>query len=537
MIKKYISIFSAALLLCAGTVSCIGDLDVMPIDPTITLPDDVLDSEDAYASLLAKCYAGLTVSASEGPDGAADIDGIDGGYGQYLRALFYMNEYTTDEAVCPWNDQTLYNIHGLSWTTSDVFVTAMFSRIYYQIGLCNEFLRRSKSSSFRDSQTMKTYEAEARALRALSYLHAIDMFGNVPFATEANSVGSTGPDRISRANLFKWLDKECDEMLAGSDLKEIGANVYGRLDKGFVMMIQAKLNLNAAVYLGISDAEAKEYFNKAGTLCKDIKAKYPALHETVEIDGNSYHELFMADNDKWNAKEIIFCVPQDGNNIQSYGGTTFLIKAAIKSGEPEWMAAMGVNDGWGGINVTPEFIKLFGSTDSRNLLWGGGPNGDFPKDLADFKDFTSGWSAYKFSNLRSDGQPAQAVNFPDTDFPLFRTADAYLMLAEAQLRGASTVTEAEGRDAWTKVRKRAGIGEVTNYNLDELLNERGRELYWECWRRSDLVRFGKFTSKDYLWAWKGGVYEGTGVDEKFNLMPIPANEINSNDKLIQNPGY
>ena len=198
---------------------------------------------------------------------------------------------------------------------------------------------------------------------------------------------------------------------------------------------------------------------------------------------------------------------------------------------------MRVNDGGRDMNVTPECIKLCGSTDSRNLLWGGGPNGDFPKDLADFKDFTSGWSAYKFSNLRSDGQPAQAVNFPDTDFPLFRTADAYLMLAEAQLRGASTVTEAEGRDAWTKVRKRAGIGEVTNYNLDELLNERGRELYWECWRRSDLVRFGKFTSKDYLWAWKGGVYEGTGVDEKFNLMPIPANEINSNDKLIQNPGY
>ena len=146
MIKKYISIFSAALLLCAGTVSCIGDLDETPIDPTITLPDDVLDNEDAYASLLAKCYAGLTVSASEGPDGGADIDGIDGGYGQYLRALFYMNEFTTDEAVCPWNDQTLYNIHGLSWTTSDVFVTSMFSRIYYQIGLCNEFIRRSRPS-------------------------------------------------------------------------------------------------------------------------------------------------------------------------------------------------------------------------------------------------------------------------------------------------------------------------------------------------------------------------------------------------------
>ena len=123
-----------------------------------------------------------------------------------------------------------------------------------------------------------------------------------------------------------------------------------------------------------------------------------------------------------------------------------------------------------------------------------------------------------------------------TDVPLFRAADAYLMLAEAQLRGASTVSESEGKEAWNAVRERAGLGECT-YSLDELLDERGRELYWESWRRSDLVRFDKLTSGDYLWTWKGGVQEGTSVDSHYNLMPIPTSELNSNSKLSQNAGY
>ena len=533
---KYRTLILAIVIGIMGLSSCVGDLNVEPIDPNLTLPEEVLSSEEAYAQLLAKCYAGLTVSASEGPDSSPDIDGIDGGYGQYLRAIFYNNEFTTDEALCCWNDKTLFDLHNMSWTASDVFIYCMFSRIYYQIGLCNEFIRRATASEF-DSQTMKTYIAEARALRLLSYLHAIDMFGNVPFATEKNSVGSTGPDRIIRADLFAWMDKECDDLLSGGDILGIKQNVYGRLDAGFVMMIQAKLNLNAAVYLGISDSEAKTYFDKAATLCKDLKASFPALC-------SEYTHLFMADN-HLRTEEIIFNIPQDGDLTRNYGGTTFLLKGSIKGGDAAWYAAMGANDGWGGIMVTPEFLAKFDEDkDKRFLFWGGGPapeDGEWPRDIADVKLFHTAWTSYKFCNICSDGTPAPnaAGGFSDIDYPLFRAADTYLMLAEAQLRGATSVTETEAREAWNAVRIRAGLDELapTQYNLDELLDERGRELYWEGWRRSDLIRFGKYTSDAYNWAWKGNAKEVTSVNEKYVLMPIPASELNSNNKLKQNPGY
>ena len=521
-----------------GLSSCVGDLDVEPIDPNLTLPEEVLNSEEAFAQVLAKCYAGLTVSSSDGENGSPDIDGIDGGYGQYLRAIFYNNEFTTDEALSCWNDQTLFDLHAMSWTSSDVFVNCMFSRIFYQIGLCNEFIRRAAASGF-NSQNMKTYIAEARALRLLSYLHAIDMFGNVPFATEHNTVGSTGPDRITRANLFAWMNTECDELLAGNDLLGIKQNVYGRLDKGFVQMIQAKLNLNAAVYLGVSDADAKEYFDKAGTICKEIKAAFPSLY-------GEYTHLFMADNNL-RTEEIIFNIPQDALLTKNYGGTNFLVKGSVEGGNAAWQAYMGMSDdGWGGIMVTPEFLAKFDEAkDKRFLFWGGGPSpedGEWPRDIADVKSFKSAWTSYKFRNVCSDGSPAPnagASSFMDIDYPLFRSADAYLMMAEAQLRGATTVSESEAKEAWNAVRTRAGLDELTaaQYNLDELIDERGRELYWEGWRRSDLIRFGKYTSDAYNWAWKGNVKEGTSVNDRYVLMPIPANELNSNDKLKQNPGY
>jgi hypothetical protein len=111
------------------------------------------------------------------------------------------------------------------------------------------------------------------------------------------------------------------------------------------------------------------------------------------------------------------------------------------------------------------------------------------------------------------------------------------MLAECQLRGATNVTESEAKAAWNAVRARAGLGDVTNYSLDELLDERARELSFECHRRSDLIRFGKFTGDSYLWTWKGGEYNGKSVDDHYKLFPIPDAEYNSNHLLGQNPGY
>lgn len=528
---KFNYILSSAAALSLVLSSCVGDLDVKPIDPNVTIPEEVLSTEDAFVQLLAECYANLAVPGPGGADNAPNIDGIDGGYGQYMRALFYTNELPTDEATTPWNDQTIASLHGLSWTTSDVFIMCMYSRIFSQIQFCNEFIRRARASQFAESANMQQYIAEARALRALSYYHAIDMFGNVPFPTENNSIGSVGPDPISRADLFAWLDKECADLLSEGKLMK-KSSIYGRLDENFVRMIKAHLNLNAAVYLGIPDSAAKAYYDEAGSQCKAILAAYPSLH-------GKYSDLFGADNHKF-TDEIIYAVQADPVNTTSYGTTNFIIFASFAGGDTIASGLLGMLDGgWGGLNVTPQFMDKFESADARNLFWGPETSMTAPRDLLDIKDFKTGWSAHKFTNVASDGSVPADNNKPSTDLPIFRSADAYLMLAEAQLRGATTVSAEEAKKAWSDVRMRAGLNGISNadFNLDNMLDERGRELYWECWRRSDLIRFGKLTTSDYLWAWKGGVYEGQGVNEKYNLMPIPATDINNNHKLTQNVGY
>lgn len=521
MKMKQLSIIAIAAVILS---SCVKDLDVTPIDPNVTLPEQILNSEDAYEQLLAKCYVSLCVSASHGPDSSPDIDGVDGGFGQYVRALFYLQEFPTDEAMIVWNDQTVKDLHAMSYTASDVFVTAMFSRIFYQIGLCNEFIRRASASEYASSDKMKTMIAEARALRALSYYHAIDMFGGVPFADENTVVGSKGPAPKSRSELFEWLDAECKDIIDNSAIKGAKANVYGRLDVNFVKMIRAHLNLNARVYLGLADdSAAKAYYDVAGQMAKDVMADYPTLHA-------KYSDLFCGQNDQCN-DEIIFGIQQDGVNTQSYGSTCFIVKASCKGGDTVVAEALGIDDGWGGTLVTPEFINTFDNADPRKLFWGFNKSTTSDNTITT-DEFDYGWSAHKFTNLNLDGTVPAVVNFVSTDFPLFRSADAYLIAAEAQLRGASTVSATEGQAAMDAVRARVGLGAGT-YTLDGVLEERGRELYWECWRRSDLVRYDLLTTDKYLWTWKGGSHDGNAVNAKYNIYPIPVNELNNNQLLTQ----
>jgi hypothetical protein len=192
--------------------------------------------------------------------------------------------------------------------------------------------------------------------------------------------------------------------------------------------------------------------------------------------------------------------------------------------------------GWGGVVVTPTFLQKFDRTKDARFIFDGGPN-NYPDTMDDPGSFKTAWTAHKFTNMASTGNIYEGATFVETDFPIFRAADAYLMLAECQLRGASNVTESEAKAAWNAVRTRAGLGNVTSYTLDELLDERGRELYWECYRRSDLIRFGKYTGNAYLWTWKGEEYNGTSVADYLKLFPIPDAEFNTNSLLGQNPGY
>jgi len=529
-------VMAASASLALGLSSCTGDLDVIPIDPNTVLPQDVLNSQDAFNQLLAKCYQGLACSSSSGEGGSPDISGVDGGYGQYLRAMFHLQCLATDEAVCCWNDQTLYDIHNLCWSTSDTFVAAAYYRVFFQIGLCNEFIRQAKATEISGFSKKDAYIAEARALRLLSYYHAIDLFGNVPFSTEENSVGSVGPEQISRADLFDWMVTECKDLLAGNDLAAAGQTEYGRIDKGSVQMILAKLYLNAQVW---KEANAN-YFAECAELCKTLMNEY-SLHST-------YSDLFCADNNlctkntTYNGDEIIFAVPQDGINIRSYGATNYLVFAS--TGGDMDVVSMGISSGWGGLSLTGTFVDKFAAGDDRakeSKADSADPTAMFcnlyGKDLTDdISSFTAGgYKSMKFKNINHDGSAAQQAGFVDTDFPIFRVADAYLMLAECAKRGGAS--SADGLAAINAVRERSHASRLSDYSLQDVLDERARELYHELVRRQDLVRFGMFTTSDYLWQWKGGVKEGKAVDSHFNLYPLTSGDTNANGNLVQNPGY
>lgn len=515
-----------AAICTLGLSSCVKDLEVTPIDPNIKLPQDILKDQDAFTRLLAKVYQGLACSTSSGPDASeGDIKGVDNGYGQYIRAMFHLQCLTTDEAICSWNDQTLYDIHNLCWSSSDTFVSGAYYRAFFQISLANEFIRQAKATSISGFDKKDQYIAEARALRLLSYYHAIDLFANVPFSTEENNVGSTGPQQKKRADLWQWMVDECKDLLSSSSsLPKAGQTEYGRIDQGSVQMILAKLYLNAQVW---KDPSAN-FFKECADVCKELMSEYD-LHP-------KFSDLFCADNHLWtrnttyNGDEIIFAVPHDGISIQSYGGTNYIIFAS--SGDPMDGAKSGITSGWSGLTVTPEHVDLFEEGDERAMFWTGFDS----KDLIKLNDWKSGgYKSMKFSNINHDGSAASSAGFVDTDFPMFRVADAYLMLAECAKRGGAS--EAEGLSAINDIRERAKASKLDSYTLQDVINERGRELAYELVRRQDLIRFDMFTTDKYLWQWKGGAYEGKAVDNKYNVFPIISSDANANGNLEQNEGY
>ena len=246
---KTLKYIIGALVLAAGLTACVGDLDVKPIDPSMNTADKALVTEEDYFSLLAQCYTGFATSGFKGPNGDNAISGIDGGFSQYFRGRYHLNGLTTDEAVCGWNDQTLQDLHGMAWTTTDVFVAAFYYRIFYLISAFNEFIRQADKATI-ELPEKALWIAEARTLRAFCWLDAIDNYGNVPFADETAVVGADIPKQISRKDLFNYIESECLELLEGSDLYEVGQSPYGRVNKGTVIMILAKLYLNAEVYTG-----------------------------------------------------------------------------------------------------------------------------------------------------------------------------------------------------------------------------------------------------------------------------------------------
>ncbi len=503
--------------------SCVNDLDVTPIDPNITTADKVYVTADDYKKGLAKLYASFAVSGQKGPSGEPDISGIDEGFSNYLRQYWNAQELTTDEAIIAWNDATIKDLNYHTWTATDVFLAALYSRIMFTVTISNEFIRATNLS---DDPEVKAMQMEARFIRALAYYHALDLYGNPPFVTEENLPGAYFPPQIARTDLFDYIEAEliAIEPALGAPKAE-----YGRADQAAVWMLQAKLYLNAEVYKGQS-----KFTETIAALNKVIGAPY-TLSDT-------YLHNFVANNHT--SPEMIFAINYDEVNTQSYGGMVYLIHASIGGSMPAG-SLFGVNGGWGGIRttsgLTDKFDDLSGNTDSRALIWTDGQS----KEINDVGQFKDGFGLTKFRNRNLDG--SQATNnapgdFVNTDFPIFRLADAYLMYAEAVVRGGSGGTRAEALNLINDLRERAYRNTTGNINdsqmtLDFILDERARELYWEGHRRTDLIRFNMFTGGEYLWPWKGLVKEGTATASFRNLFPIPAADLSANPTLEQNPGY
>ena len=619
-----------SLILALGLLifsSCHDDLNQSPIDPDSFTEENVFATVNDAKGALAKLYASLALTGQNGPAGSPDIVDIDEGFSQFSRMLFNLNEITTDHAVVGWGDPGLPDLHGMYWSSSNDFTEAMYYRLAQAVSFSNSFIKNASELS---GEEVNTFIAEARFLRAYAYYNLLDLYGNVPLTTE---ISTELPTQSNRTELFNFIESELLEI----ESILLTSNEYGRVDNIAAHALLSRLYLNAEVWTG------QNRYSDCITYSQNvINSGYSLNQNDANGNGTAYDELFMADNDVNGAQnEFIFTLNFDGMQSQTYGGTTFLVHAAI--GGTMNPNNFGVNGGWGGLRTTKNLVNQFavdldnlnsllGSQSDWGLVGNATPNGwngpdvemyqtgpqefsiyaelangelkfrfneDWGNNYGDnggdgtiesgganiavsagtyfivldlgsgtysispfssdkrgmfYSDgqnleiesippFEDGYAVTKWTNIDSNGNQGSdsSGNFVDTDIPLIRLAEIHLNYAEATIRGgggdlntAVTLVNQIRERGFGGSSGQISSGELT---LDFIIDERSRELYWEGLRRTDLIRFDRFTTSSYLWPFKGNEPTGVGVDEYRNLFPLPANVISVNSNLTQNEGY
>ena len=545
---KYI-LCAAVVLLTGGLTSCINDLDVEPIDPA-------LQSDVTPEQLFNKCYSVFATSGNNGGDDNVDVDGLDGGFQHKYRQMWNSNELTTDEAICGWGDEGIPSYCHNTYDASHPMLRGYYYGLCIGITFCNQYLQ-----VFNDYNP--TMSAEVRFLRAFQFYLLTDAFGNIPFAT---TISGENPEQYTRAQVCEFIEKEL-KAITGEDAsdnatvlndpkpKKYGEAGYGRVDKAAAWMLLSRIYLNSEVYTGTPR------WQEAADYAKKVMDSAYKLH-TVGYDANgrqftAYQMLFMGDNSKTDAAyEAVFPVIQNGTRTTSWGGTDFLICSTAdgdmhpnRYDETE-VNGLYNNSAWSGNRARPELVRLFF------------PNDDAPSghayDIAeiaeddralfetegrylnvdDESNFKYGYAVAKFNNFMCDGSKGSDITFPDTHLFYMRVAEAYLTYAEALTRMSGDVAPAEAVAAINAIRGRAHALQRNRYTLDQILDEWGREFYFEGRRRVDLIRFNKFGGDTgYEWQWKGGVYAGRDFEAFRNVFAIPTDDLIANSKLQQNPGY
>lgn len=547
----------AAAALMFSFTSCLKDLDTLPLDHNRLVAEDVYATPEGYEGILAKCYGSLIMTGQTGPDGNRDVPNIDEGYSGFTRALFYLQVGGTDEiAVHAGGSHGTRDILFMNWDASTKVVSYPYYRLYMTINYCNELLRETTEEKLRDrgvyealANEYEYYRAEARFIRAYCYTVICDLYGSGPFVDE-NSVVGENPNQRTRREIYDYAVAEAEA--AADLLKAPKSNVYGRVDKVAAWFLLSRIYLNAEAWVGENEYE-KAYQN-AKKVIDD--GSYP-------LD-KDYRHIFLADNHT--ASEIIWPLVQDEDHSPGHAGTNFMVKALVNGVMNNYYPTGVGARGWGNARVKTQLVNLFDVQDQTfdaNDIWGnnkkdkraqfftiGHTKETWRSGQAFQNDFNTGYASIKWRNVLKDGTDLDAT-YTTIDFPMFRTADAYLMAAETILRGASG-SRAEALGYVNEIRDRAYLsgsygtlasGQITDsqLTLDFILDERARELHTELVRRTDLIRFNKYTS-GYNWDWKGsdgnaGNHVGKDVSAKYKLYPIPQDEFTVNPNLAQNPDY
>jgi len=562
------------LFLAVGTLnffsSCTDDLNAFPFNETDFTSENAYGNDyNNYLSGLAKIY--LCFSNTSG----LSVD--DAGASELVRAFWSIQECSTDACKNNWKaDSWTQDINMNTWSTASNAATyAIYARTLHGITYANEFLRQTTDDKLKtrgcSSEVMakiKMLRDEARYIRAFMYWIAIDTFGDVPFITEKSEFGAVTPKVGKRSEVFDFIESELLSLTSSeSALGEAGSN-YPRADKGSALGLLSRIYLNAQVYKSTVDANGKvtakgeAKWNECKKACEEIfKLNYGLC--------SNYFDLFRGDNgENPDAKqELLFSVYYDAENSRSWGGTIFLVQASFRaaddlkdeSGNSLYM--LGVANGWAGVRMPFEYAKeYFGvSVPTDGYASDGTYTGKYEftdkraanfwikghsEEMKDLGAFAQGWSFYKYNNIPHDLTPSEFRETAATygsgsakasiDYPMIRLAEIYLNYAEACLN----LNQANQAVPYlNKLRKRAGLPDISTYDKNYLIKERAVELSWEAFRRIDLIRWDLFNSGTFVWKWKGGSYNGQGFPEYKLVFDFPNTELVSNPNLSHKPGY
>ena len=527
--------------------ACVGDLDTLPLNNTEPVSEYVYgNSEQAYLEGLTALYFQFMTND------LTDLQQMDGGASELIRAFWSVQETTADGAKCSWeNDAWVRALNTNTWNdTQNDAVYAVYVRTMQGIAFVNEYLRQTSPSRLSSrgvsselAAEIEGFRAEARFIRAYLYWIALDCFGSVPFTTENSPFGGTYfPSQASRKDIFNFCVSELEYLRSAESPMPEPRFLYPRADKGSVSGLLARMYLNSKVYTGIERwSEAKgvceDVFGMGYTLCPD----YPAL--------------FRGDNGENPPArgEMLWTISYNAERTQSYGGTSYILSASLASTDiTDQSRPNGQRNGWAGLRVPYEYVSRYFNVSGQNYDAGTYTVEDargklfYIKGRSESMDgalysFMNGWSCLKFNNIPSGHTdqsylPVSAVKaFSDIDYPMIRLAEIYLIYAEACMNlGVASMA----MPYVSALSARAGVEPPSEITSEFLIAERARELMWEGHRRTDLIRFGLYNTSDYLWPYKGGdSFEGKPFPDYKLVFPIPPTELAANDLLVQNPGY